>query len=164
MWLKKCQLNWILQTLLCFSTAPLFSLSMLICLLSSRLAWRFLLHLKAIWVADAYGSVFFPFYSPVGSLRRAPFSVLSVLRMRMLGLERNWPSMLNYFLIGWIVIITDFRCVPVNKAIRNINTIINNSSLILSHFFKMSKSLLAIKKVWSTSNNTLTIPFQVVAI
>lgn len=40
------QLDW--QTVLCSPTAALFSLSMLIRLLSSWLGWRFLLHLEAI--------------------------------------------------------------------------------------------------------------------
>lgn len=35
----------------------------------------FLLHLKPIWVADAYGSVFSPFYSPGASVRLKPFIV-----------------------------------------------------------------------------------------
>lgn len=46
----------ILQTLLCFSAAGLFSLYMLICLLSPWSAQRFLIHLEALWATDAYGS------------------------------------------------------------------------------------------------------------
>lgn len=68
MWLKKCQPNWILQTLFCFSAAPLFSLSMLIYLLSSLLTLMVLLHLKAIEWLMLMALYFPPFTQLVPSL------------------------------------------------------------------------------------------------